>query len=78
MTMTESELEFALEQAENYRLTYGYRKKYSNLKKEKYLHYIYSVGEKYLESLNKLYAASGVQKGQPTVIVQTLDQLLKK
>lgn len=54
LSMTESELKSALEQAERFRLKYGYRKKYSNLKRKKNLLYFYSTGEKSSKSLGEI------------------------
>lgn len=63
MTMTKIERESALDQAEKYRIRYGYRKKYSNLKKEKFLHYSYTIGAEYNERLAYIYDVSKIRKG---------------
>lgn len=78
MTMTESERDSALKQSEKYRLKYGYRKKYSNLKKEKFLHYMYSIGKEYSEWLTRVHDVSRRRKGKPIVVQQTIEQLLGK
>ena len=44
-TMSEKECRQAFKDAEKYRLKYGYRKKYANLKKEKFLRYSYPYGK---------------------------------
>lgn len=44
-TMNEKEYQEAMVAEKEYRLKYGYRKKYSNLKKEKFIRYFYSYGK---------------------------------
>lgn len=57
--MNKEECKKAFEEAENYRLKYGYRKKYANLKKEKFLRYSYSYVKQSKEMQNLMNLARG-------------------
>lgn len=78
LTMTKAEWKSAIKQAEKFRLKYGYRKKYSNLKRQKCLKYNYPIGKEYSELLDHIHDVSRVRKGRITVVNQSLEQLVSE